>query len=178
MPRFHLDRRVRNLERVLEVFRLAPRRDMILYMWRCVVPADWPANDASRSRNYAGRWHHPADSEALYCAATPELATAEATDRRLPGVYQATMAPLELHGRQVVRLEDVASRLPWSLEHLLSDGLGYARAILVGVMACRTGIDILVAPSARQRGAEIAVCFMKHDPFITVGDGYRTTLIV
>ena len=178
MPQFHLTRPVRNLEPMLEVFRLAPRRAATLHMWRCVIPPDRSACDPSRSGGYAGRWHHPADSEALYSAATEDVASLEAMDRRLPGVYPAKMAPLEISGRAVLRLANVADRLRWPLEHLLSDGLGYARAIIVGVMACRAGVDVLIVPSARRPDVDVAVCYMRHAPQITEGLGHRLTITV
>jgi len=102
MSQFHLHRPVRNLESVLEVFRLARRHRQTLETWRCVIPPDWPPADARRSARYAGRWHHPADSEALYSAGTSAVASEEATDRLLPGTYLATLARLELRGSQVV----------------------------------------------------------------------------
>jgi len=178
MSQFHLHRPVRNLESVLEVFHLARRHRQTLETWRCAIPADWPPADASRSARYAGRWHHPADSEALYSAGTSAVASEEATDRLLPGTYLATLARLELRGSQVVFLREVVHKLPWTLDHLLADGLGYARAIVVGTMACRTGVDILVVPSARQPTIDVAVCFMVHQPSIRVTERVPTRLVI
>ena len=58
--------------------------------------------------------------------------------------------------------------VPWPPEHLLEDGRGYLRAILVGTMACRTGVDVLLVPSARDPNTTCAVCFLRHRPTIEV----------
>lgn len=124
--------------------------------------------DASRSGRYAGRWHHPAESLALYTASTRRTAMEEAQDLRLPGLYPVTVAQLAITGKLVVLLSELADRLPWPLEHLLEDGRGYLRAILVGTMACRTGVDVLLVPSARDPNTTCAVCFLRHRPTIEV----------
>lgn len=105
-------------------------------MWR-VVDAGRSPTDASRSARYAGRWHHPAESLALYTASTRAVGMEEARDLRLSSVYPVTVAQLVIGGQRVVSLADVVDRLQWSLAHLLEDGRGYSRAILVGMMACR-----------------------------------------
>jgi len=77
-----------------------------------------------------------------------------------------------------VVLREIVHKLPWTLEHLLADGLGYARAIVVGTMACRTGVDILVVPSARQPTIDVAVCFMVHRPSIRVTERVPTRVVI
>lgn len=146
-------------------------------MWR-VVDADRSPTDASRSARYAGRWHHPAESLAVYTASTRAAAIEEARDLRLPGVYPVTVAHLAISDRRVISLPDVADRLRWPLAHLLEDGRGYFRAILVGTMACRAGVDVLMVPSARDPGADCAVCFMRHRPTIEVMSTAPDTLTI
>ena len=141
-----------------------------LTMWRCVpeVPEEQPRlpTDASRSATYAGRWHHPAETLALYTAETRDLAMMESAEHFPPGDTRVTVAELQLSGKHVARLESVAGRLPWPLVHLLDDGRGYLRAILVGTEACRAGIDILVVPSAADHRLHCAVCFIRNNPRI------------
>jgi hypothetical protein len=92
----------------------------------------------------------------------------EASEHFPPGDTPVTVAELQLSGKRVLRLESVADDLRWSLAHLLDDGRGYLRAILVGTEACRAGIDILEVPSASDPRLHCAVCFMRHRPQITI----------
>lgn len=141
-------------------------------MWQCVpnIPGEEPRSptDGNKSAAYAGRWHHPAETLALYKAETRGLAMSEAAEHFLPGHTPVTVAELQLFGKRLLRLESVADDLRWSLAHLLDDGRGYLRAVLVGTEACRAGIDILVVPSAVDPRLHCAVCFMRHRPQITI----------
>ena len=163
-PRPHL--------RLRAVLGAAPASVETLTMWRCVpdisVGERRSPRDAKRSATYAGRWHHPAETLALYTAETRGLAMSEAAAHFPPGDTPVTVAELQLSGKRVLRLESVAGSLRWPLAHLLDDGRGYLRAILVGTEACRAGIDILVVPSAVDLRLHCAVCFMRHRPRITI----------
>ncbi len=144
-------------------------------MWRCVeVPPSPKARrnptDSSRSRGYAGRWHHPAESEALYTAAAQDIAIIEAAAHLRPADDPITfeIAQLCISGQHIVRLRDVSPQLRWPIDHLLEDGKGYIRAIFVGTAACRAGVDVLIVPSAQVSKAECAVCYVRHAPKIAV----------
>ncbi|GEM_PF-5772935 len=151
------------------MFADAPSAAATLTMYRCVEASRSPA-DASRSATYAGRWHHPAESLALYAADDPDLSIAEWAGHVRPGVQEAdvSIGHLSIVGARVVRLADVAAHLRWPVGHLLDDGVGYMRAILVGTAACRAGVDVLLVPSAANPARLCAVCYMRHRPRIGV----------
>ena len=109
-----------------------------------------------------------AETLVLYTAETRGLAMSEAAEHFPPGDTPVTVTELQLSGKRVLRLESVADTLRWPLAHLLDDGRGYMRAILVGTEACRAGIDILVVPSAVDPRLHCAVCFMRHRPQIAI----------
>jgi len=170
-----LDRAPQYLGGLLEVFRNAPHTAATFTMWRCIQVPPSPAArrspiDSSRSREYAGRWHHPAESEALYTAATQDIALIEATVHLRPGEDPITfrIAQLRISGQHTLRLADLAPQLRWPIDHLLGDGKGYIRAIFVGTAACRAGVDVLIVPSAQAPQTDCAVCYMRHAPTIEV----------
>lgn len=124
-PRLHL--------RLRAVLGAAPATVEMLTMWRCVpdVPGEErrTPTDAQRSAAYAGRWHHPAETLALYTAETRGLAMSEAAEHFLPGDTPVTVAELQLSGKRVLRLGSAADSLRWPLAHLLDDGRDtYARS--------------------------------------------------
>ncbi len=168
-----LDRAPRYLGGLQDVFLAAPRAALTVMMWRCVEEPLDPISSA-RSQRYAGRWHHPAETQALYTAATDAVAIVEAADHLRPGIDPVTfrVAHLRITGQQVVRLDDVAARLPWPISHLLDEGAGYARAILVGTAACRAGVDVLIVPSAQASQYACAVCFTRHAARVEVVSSY------
>ncbi len=160
---------------MLEVFSNALLAAATFNMWRCVEVPPSPnvrrsPIDSNRSRSYAGRWHHPAESEALYTAAAQDIAIIEAAAHLRPGDDPITfeIAQLRIGGQQTTRLRDVSPQLRWPIHHLLEDGRGYIRAIFVGTAACRAGVDVLIVPSAQVPQVECAVCYMRHAPVIQV----------
>src|SRR5207253_9417059 len=100
-------------------------------MWRCIeVPPNPTVRrspiGSSRSRGYAGRWHHPAESEALYTAAAQPIALIEAVTHLRPGDDPITfeIAQLRISGQHTIRLRDLSPQLRWTVGHLLEDGKG------------------------------------------------------
>ena len=154
-----LPRAAGRLARALGGVRLVPAH---LNVWRAVVAGRDP-RDASRSALYAGRWHDPRVSLALYTAEDDATAVAELR-HRLPAGHEVVLEVREftLVIPQLLDLTnlDVVAMLPVRLARCLDDTpLALRRGAVLGGAAFRVGADAIRAPSVR--GPAACVCFFE-----------------
>lgn len=147
-------------------------------VWRAVIRGQDP-RDASHSRSYAGRWHDPRLTPALYTS--EDQATAIAEKRH----YLPAGEPFVLEVREFTltlpRLLDladptVAEQLPMRFARCLEDSqVALRRGAILGGAAFRVGVDAVRAPSMRGPGA--CVCFFVRGRGV-IDDGPSTFVTV
>jgi RES domain-containing protein len=118
--------------------------------------------DLEASRRSGGRYNPPGEFGAVYCSDSPELCLAERISNG--GSGRMAVVPVEVVLKRVLDLTSTSVReaLGVPLEDLVSDGHEVTRRL--GVAARASGIEALLAPSARGPGRNLVLFLDALDP--------------